>query len=215
VSVKITSLNAQKKAGRVNLYVAGDFIIGLTDRLVVKKGLYKDKELTKKELDEIIKAAVEEKLVDKVITYATRKPRSWKQIEDYISKKYYKDRENWPDPDLLELGKIKQIVTNKLDKYELVDDEKYAEAFVRDRLRTRPRGRYLLVAELLDKGVDKDLAEKICTKLIKDPQELLKRVFDKKFENESVDFKSRKKINYLKRKGFSWNEIARFIENNQ
>lgn len=49
----------------------------------------------------------------------------------------------------------------------LLDDEAVAAAFVRDRLRHRPRGRSRLVSELRAKGVDADLAS-----------EAIERVFD-------------------------------------
>jgi regulatory protein len=46
-----------------------------------------------------------------------------------------------------------------LDERGYLDDRAFAEAFVRDRLRLRPRGRVGLIQELRRKGVDGDTAE--------------------------------------------------------
>jgi regulatory protein len=55
-------------------------------------------------------------------------------------------------------------VTACLDRLEargLLDDSAVASAFVRDRLRLRPRGRTRLAAELRSKGVSADLADRV------------------------------------------------------
>lgn len=46
-----------------------------------------------------------------------------------------------------------------LEERGYVDDRAFAESFVRDRLRLRPRGRLGLIKELRKKGVDGDVAE--------------------------------------------------------
>jgi regulatory protein len=50
----------------------------------------------------------------------------------------------------------------------LIDDDAVAAAFVRDRLRHRPRGRSRLVSELRAKGVDADLAGEAIERVFKD-----------------------------------------------
>jgi regulatory protein len=46
-----------------------------------------------------------------------------------------------------------------LEERGYVDDRAFAESFVRDRLRLRPRGRVGLIQELTKKGVDRDVAD--------------------------------------------------------
>jgi regulatory protein len=52
----------------------------------------------------------------------------------------------------------------------LLDDEAVAAAFVRDRLRHRPRGRSRLVSELRAKGVDADLAAEAIERVFEDEE---------------------------------------------
>ncbi|HUF76444.1 MAG TPA: regulatory protein RecX [Longimicrobiales bacterium] len=52
----------------------------------------------------------------------------------------------------------------------LLDDEAVAAAFVRDRLRHRPRGRSHLVSELRAKGVDGDLASEATRRVFEDEE---------------------------------------------
>jgi regulatory protein len=63
---------------------------------------------------------------------------------------------------------------DRLEQRGLLDDEAVAAAFVRDRLRHRPRGKARLVSELRAKGVDADTA-----------QETIDRVFDDEEESDA------------------------------
>lgn len=51
------------------------------------------------------------------------------------------------------------LCLDRLQEKGFIDDEAVAAAFVRDRLRHRPRGRVALTSELRSKGVDGDLAK--------------------------------------------------------
>jgi len=55
-----------------------------------------------------------------------------------------------------------------LEERGLLDDEAMAAAFVRDRLRHRPRGRGRLVSELRDRGVSPDLAARVVERVLGD-----------------------------------------------
>jgi len=63
---------------------------------------------------------------------------------------------------------------DRLEQRGLLDDEAVAAAFVRDRLRHRPKGKARLVSELRAKGVDVDTAS-----------ETIDRVFDDEAANDS------------------------------
>ena len=64
----------------------------------------------------------------------------------------------------------------------LLDDEAVAAAFVRDRLRHRPRGKSRLVSELRAKGVDADLASDAIERVFED-----EKVTDAGLASEAVE----------------------------
>ncbi|MGK7313261.1 MAG: regulatory protein RecX [Candidatus Longimicrobiales bacterium M2_2A_002] len=61
-------------------------------------------------------------------------------------------RKEFPDP-------VIDRTLEWLEERDYLDDRAFAEAFVRDRLRLRPRGRFALIQELRRKGVDDAVAE--------------------------------------------------------
>lgn len=73
-------------------------------------------------------------------------------------------------------------VLDRLEARGLLDDAAVAAAFVRDRLRHRPRGRVRLAQELRAKGVGADLAERVVETVLEDEEitetELARRVVE-------------------------------------
>jgi regulatory protein len=67
------------------------------------------------------------------------------------------------------VGRIRPSL-DSLEGKGLLDDEAVAAAFVRDRLRHRPRGRSRLVSELRAKGVDADLASEATRQVFEDEE---------------------------------------------
>jgi regulatory protein len=67
------------------------------------------------------------------------------------------------------VGRIRPCL-DSLEGKGLLDDEAVAAAFVRDRLRHRPRGRSRLVSELRAKGVDADLASEATRQVFEDEE---------------------------------------------
>ena len=107
---------------------------------------------------------------------------------------------------------FKNIISN-LKELELLDDRNYTQLFVESRIKNKPRGKYILVSELIRKGVDKNIAKEVCDELIEDEYDLLKRTYYKKDKTYNLDISDTKKIQYLQRKGFSYDLIKEFSKN--
>ena len=65
----------------------------------------------------------------------------------------------------------------------------------------------------MSKGVNKEIARKKVDELVEDEYEVLKRTYRKKFREENITIRDSKKIDFLKRKGFSWDLIEKLIKN--
>ncbi len=175
---------------------------------LAKFSLYEEKEIEDEELVEIVSDGLTTDLLERTINYIAYSPRSQYQVCQYIQK--YLKKIEVSDLNI----KIDEIVTEvieKLKEFKYIDDEEYAKLFVKSRLENKPRSRFALSSELFAKGIDKELANKILDGLLPENIEILKKVYEKKFKDQEITFEDKKKISFLQRKGFLWDDISKFI----
>ncbi len=175
---------------------------------IAKFACYEDKEISDEELEEILTESLHDDLQERVINYISYSPRTEFQIRGYIKKYLYKIGILELDINFEEI--IEKIIT-KLKEYNYVNDESFAELFVKSRLQNKPRSRFFLLSELLGKGIEKELANKVLDNLLPESFEILQRVYEKKYGDEILTFEDKKKISYLQRKGFLWDDISKLV----
>lgn len=135
------------------------------------------------------------------LKYLALRPRSQKEIHDYISKKT-------PDQTI-----IAQVIT-KLTDLKLLDDAKFASWLIESRSRSRPRGKRLLIQELKNKGIDLSTFNfRLSTD---DEIKLARQALAKKHKAWSrlstKDYRL-KASRYLASRGFSWSAIETVLRN--
>ena len=170
--------------------------------------LYDGKEITQEELEEILSHDLRTDLYERVVNYISYSPRTESQVKQYI-RKYFKKIGIF-ELNIDSESLIDEIV-NKLKEYKYINDRDYAEMFVKSRLKNKPRSRYFLLSELLSKGIDKQMANEVLDILMPDSYEVLKMLYEKKYRDEPMTFDDKKKISYLQRKGFLWDDISKFV----
>lgn len=79
----ITSIKPQRSKKRANIYLDGKFGFGIDLENLAKLKLRMGTELTETKIEEIIKKANFQKTLDKLLKYATLRPRSEKEIGDW------------------------------------------------------------------------------------------------------------------------------------
>jgi len=212
--MKVTQLSSQKKdSSRVNLYVDGDFFCGLSLDAVAKFGIYQGREIEEKELAEILVDELKNRFSQRAMSYISRAIKTEYQMRRYLKTLSIKKKGTWYkeiEEDQLE-DIIEEIIT-KLKEYDYLDDEEFAFQFITSRIRTKPRGKQVLVSELMSKGVNKDLAKEKVDELVADEYDVLRRVYEKKYKGDKITIRDNKKIDFLKRKGFNWDLIKQLIE---
>lgn len=211
---KITDLTVQKRDNsRFNLFVDESFFCGLHVNVVAKHNLYKGLEIEQEKLDEILKDDLYQRFLIRTSKYLDRAIRSEKQTRDYVTKTYYKKKGEWFSEEFeIDLEDLSEYVVSKLRDVGIIDDYRYATAFVSSRIRLKPRSKFVLVGELYGKGIDKELASQVCDELIDDEYELMLKTYQKKYKDEPLYNGEQKKIDYLRRKGYSWDLISELIE---
>ncbi len=208
----ITKIEQQKRnVSRFNLYIDDQFLVGISSNTLTKFNLYKGKELDEKTLQQILFQELKQRFLDRAIKYLSRAPKTTFQLKRYLGDLQYKKKGDWYDEVAdIDFEKIFDEIVEHLKDINLLDDENYATLFVESRIKNKPRGKFVLVSELIGKGVDKEIAKKVCDELIEDEYDILKKTYFKRYKNEKLDMKDRKKISYLQRKGFSYDLIKKF-----
>jgi len=146
-----------------------------------------------------------EKYLNLIYRYLAIRNRSEKEIRDYLTKKN------------IDSQVIEQIV-NLLKEKKFLNDESFARSWIAQRARFRPKGKRMLRFELQQKGIDRDLIDKVMAEEHEDiPDELAqarslveKRL--KKFRGEPRQEIYRKISAFLARRGFSWETSKKAIE---
>jgi regulatory protein len=212
--VIVTKLEQQKRnASRFNLYIDDQFFAGISSNTLAKFNLYKGKEIKEELLEEILYQELKCRFTDRAINYIARAPKTKFRIGRYLRELQYKKKGKWFDEEAnIDFEKIFGEIVEKLEEMNLLDDEEFARLFVESRIKNRPRGKFVLVSELIGKGVDKEIAIKVCDELIEDEYDILKRTFYKRYKSEELDLEDRKKVAYLQRKGFSYDLIKKFAK---
>ncbi len=139
---KITAITAQKRhPQRVNIYIDGEFAFGLAR--VVAAWLQIGQELTPEDIARLREADAQELAYQRVLRYLSYRDRSETEIRRYLQK-------HNTAPHHIE------AVLTRLRELGLVNDAKFATAWVENRNTFRPRGRRALRAELHQKGLPED-----------------------------------------------------------
>ncbi len=210
----ITKLEYQKRdPKRVNLYVEGKFFCGISIDTLAKEALYEGLNIEKEVLDRIVKEDLKFRFFSRVLEYISKSPKTEFQIKKYLKELRFKKKNNWYKEGLeIDWEGIIDDIVLKLKELKYIDDENYARIFVQSRMRVKPRGKSVLISELISKGVSKDIAQMVCDEEIEDEYELLKRTFRKKYKGRRFDKNDSKMVGFLYRRGFSWDLIEKLSD---
>lgn len=197
----ITSIKPQKNKKRVNIHLDGKFGFGLDLENFVRLNLKVEQELTDVEIAEIVKEAEYKKTVDKLLNFASLRPRSEREIKDWLRRKKVHES-------------IHKKLFNKLKKFELLDDEKFAKWWIKQRQDFKAKSKRELVFELRKKGISNDLIKNVIDESKIDETENAKKNLSKrayKWQRLEKEEGRKKMFEYLARKGFRYDVIRKVV----
>ena len=211
----ITKIEYQKKdPERVNIYVDGEFFCGISLNVLAQENLYEGLTVDEQTLDRILKEDLESRFMNRAVEYLSHTIKTEFQVRQYLKNLKFKKKGIWFNEDIqLDWDLLFEQIIDSLKKYKYIDDEEFAHAFVQSRLNVKPRGKSVLISELLSKGVSKEIAQRVCDEEITDELEVLRNAFRKRFKDEKFNIQNQKMVGYLLRKGFSWDLIEQFERN--
>jgi len=198
---QVTKIKSQKNKKRVNIYLDGKFAFPLDADNFLKAGLKIGQQLSEKEVEDLIFKNQSQKLLDKTFRLLSLRPRSEKEIKDYLKKKKA-------------LPKLSTWVIKKLKKQKIINDNVFASWWVEQRSTFRPRGKFGLTMELRQKGVEEKIIKKTVEEKVNEPP-LAKKLAQKKLKSyKNLPRKEfhQKMSAFLARRGFSWQTIKTVID---
>ena len=196
----ITKIEVQKKRkDRYNIFIDGEFRFGLDEGVVARLGLYEKKEINEDEIEQIEKEEVRAKAFNAAVNFLKTRERSKKEIRDKLKTKEYSES-------------VIEKVLDKMERLDLVNDKRFAQMFVNDRMKLKPKGKKVLSLELVQKGVSKDTIEEVLRELIDEDKELelAEKVYQKAIRKYGVPDNNESKqkiVKYLLGKGFAYNIV--------
>lgn len=202
--MKIVSVKHSKNRKNCILTFESQEEIALSTDIVLKYGLSKGKDISNEEYNDLIN---EQQLIDVkqvAYNYASYKPRTVQQIRQKLEDKQFD--ENSID-----------IALDFLNEFGLIDDNKYAETFVKEYSRRKKAGPKKVEMELTKRGIDKELATEKVGTFYPDAKkyDFALETANKKIkliENKPKEKKYRAVRDNLMRKGFEYDLIKEVLK---
>jgi regulatory protein len=194
---KITALKYQKKnRDRVSVYLDGQFAFGLP--AIIAARLQPGKFLTDAEIEALTEEGAAESAYNRALGFLSYRPRSRAEIAEYLKKHQV------PEACI-------EAVLARLDRAGLLDDRAFAQFWVENRERFRPKGPRALRYELRNKGLSNEAIEQALESV--DVSASAHRAAEKKARQlrrvDELTF-HRKLVDFLVRRGFDY-EVAQEV----
>ncbi|WP_283679129.1 recombination regulator RecX [Lentilactobacillus sp. Marseille-Q4993] len=199
MTATITKIEAQKRKGRFNVYLDGQYSFPVSEEVLIKFRLFKGMELEENQINNLKQADQVSKLYSKAIDFLAHNLRTEKEVVDKLSTLT-------EDEDM-----INQVII-KLKDLNLVNDEKYAVSYVRTVVRQEKNGPEWINRHLKQKGINDHLILDVLDREYPDSLavEIASKVADKQLSRstrDSVKMKINKTNKLLMQRGFSYAQV--------
>ncbi|KRM94920.1 recombination regulator RecX [Liquorilactobacillus aquaticus DSM 21051] len=202
--MKITKIQLQKRKKRFNIYLNDKYSFSISEDVLVKYHLFKGQELKTEQIENLSNADEIAKAHSKALNYLSSQLRTEKEITDYLKKH------------LISPEKIPHVI-EKLRYEKLVDDEKYAESYIRTMMKTSDKGFKVIRNNLRAKGVVEKDIEQAASEYNSSYMIAKGIALTEKYEKQYSRYPFNKKIQKIKQrflsKGFSTDEIRAITQN--
>ena len=201
--MRITALEPQmNNPDRINLFVDGRFLMGVSTVIVLQMGLRLEQELSPEQLEQLHSEEIEQRAVDRALNYLSYRPRSREEVRRYLRRKE-------TPPEIIETA------LERLDRLDFVNDRTFAGFWIESREHFSPRGARALKNELRMKGVERDVVDE----LVNDEQdeERALRAGRKKamslLNTSNIDYATfRNRLGpFLQRRGFAYQVVTKTV----
>ena len=203
LKLKVLSLKpTSRKKNYFNVTLENGDKYNLHENSIISYNIKENHFIENKIINQALDITEREIIKNKIIVLLSYRQRSKKELKDtFVSKGYNIDNV--------------LIVIDKLEQRKYLDDRLFTKMMASHLVKEKNLGRYLVEQKLLHYGIDVSEMEPIVSDLYKKypPSKTIKKILNKKKVSIRNTLKNKlKMINYLKRKGFHFDDIIAIIE---
>ncbi len=188
-----------KRKGLSALYIDGEFALKIDTETFLISRLSIGDEITDDELKELIDSSNEKRAKEKALWLISYRDHSKKELIEKVRKTA--DNES------------AQKAVERLQELGLVNDEKFAQRYAEQLLLSKKLSKKAAKYKLIEKGIDRQLAEEILDEFEVDPREQIRDIIESKYISSIADEKGKRRaVAALQRKGFNWSDIKAILE---
>ncbi|MBW1605384.1 recombination regulator RecX [Lactobacillus sp. Sy-1] len=201
---KITKITAQKRKGRFNIFIDDHYAFPVSENVLIQFQLVKDMEIDEQLEKQLLAAEQIDKIYQKAINYIASQLRTEKEVTTKLETET-------DDSDII------GVVIQKLHDNHLLDDQSYANSYVRSEVRIMDKGPVAITQHLKQKGVgDVEIQTALADYYAQDDRlanglHQAQKMF-KRYRNDSFSQVVNKVKNGLARKGYAFDLINTIIE---
>jgi regulatory protein len=202
----ISSITPQKKhRRRYSIFVDDDFLLGVSESVLVEYGLEIGQTVTIKAFRDINRSENYQAVRHYFLKLFGRRAHTRKELQRKSRKKDFEDT-------------AVERVLDELEEKGWIDHDAFAQSFISDKYSLNQWGPLKIARALQQKGIDRTTAQRLTDQYFKsvDLFETFSKLVAKnsyKFNKESKQYKKRKKVfDYLHRKGYHTQQINTHID---
>lgn len=196
--MQITAIKQQERLkGRYSIYVDDKYAFSLSADALLDERLHQGQELDEQQLKAYKKLSADDKAYGLALAYVARRLRSQWELRDYFRRKGYDEA-------------LSEQILQRLEKLGLVDDEKFARAWVNDRRLFKSTSKRRLTQELRAKRISDDIIDEVLAEDETDERQVLRELVERK-RKQSRYQDDLKLMQYLARQGFSYDDIKQVL----
>lgn len=196
----ITKIEQQKKrSDRYSIFVDGRYSFSLSEAELASSQLRRGRELAMAELNDWLEKSKQSKAYDRALNFLSYRPRSIKEVADYLRRKEY------GEPEVAS-------VLERLKEQGFLNDRAFTQSWVEHRNLLKPSSKRRLIQELRQKGVSAEITGEVLSRI--DPAaetEAIKQIARKKIALAKYQ-DQRKLTEFLLRQGFDYPQIKLALE---
>ncbi|TYQ15474.1 UNVERIFIED_CONTAM: regulatory protein [Acetivibrio alkalicellulosi] len=195
--MKITSVEKNKKNKKMySVFIDDKYAFSLSEEDYYRLSFYDIKSITEEEIEFIKKNILFKTAKSQAIKYLSFKLLSEKELSSKLLLKGF-------DEDVIKLA------IDELKSMGYLNDVIYAQKYVYERIKLKPKSKKMLRFELLNKGICEDIIEEVLSDLEYDEDVLIERLVRKKFGKYDLNdpVVTRKVYSFLMHRGFSLENI--------
>lgn len=199
----VTSIEAQKHATtRYSIFLDGEFAFGIGRDLLLESGLAKGEHLDQERLDAILARDAIDRAIATAMRALDQRMQSSRELRTRLMRKGF-------DAETIDRA------LEKLSDYGYLNDERFAELWIENRLAHRPRGKRMLEQELRQKGIERQVVDETVAAMDIDDRAAALELARKRLKSVHglpIEEQKKKLTGILARRGFDYGVIRITLE---